>query len=375
MNAVNKKLDAVFANLGLMLPFTTGLRIFWSALLTIGALTALDAGAREVQYVYDDLARVTQVVYDSCTTVEYDYDASGNITATRTLIDNSADADCDNIPNGSDVCAATPAGSVIDAQGCTVEQACPCSGPLTGGSWANHDAYVTCVTDRADELLSAGTITAGDRTFIIADAAASNCGGGNSVPDLVNDPASTDACHEILVDVLDNDSDVEDGAGANLAITGVSGALFGAAVVVNDAGVDKILYTPATGLSGIETLIYTVQDSGGASADAEIVITVNSTGDGDGDNVMDSCDNCLVRQNTNQRDTNGDGIGNACDADLNNDCIVNAVDLGLFRSVFFTNDADSDYSGDGVVNTIDLGIMRLLFFAPPGPSGLDNACN
>ena len=28
--------------------------------------------------------------------------------------------------------------------------------------------------------------------------------------------------------------------------------------------------------------------------------------------------------NPDQRDTNGDGFGNACDADLNNDNIVNA---------------------------------------------------
>ncbi|MEO1576009.1 MAG: dockerin type I domain-containing protein, partial [Pseudomonadota bacterium] len=59
-----------------------------------------------------------------------------------------------------------------------------------------------------------------------------------------------------------------------------------------------------------------------------------------------------------------------CDADLNNDNVINVVDLGLLRAVFFSNDADADFNGDGVVNVIDLGIMRQSFFGAPGPSGL-----
>jgi hypothetical protein len=42
--------------------------------------------------------------------------------------------------------------------------------------------------------------------------------------------------------------------------------------------------------------------------------------------------------------------------------------------VFFGADADADLSGDGVVNFIDLGVMRSLFFQPPGPSGVPNGC-
>ncbi|MEM6638283.1 MAG: proprotein convertase P-domain-containing protein [Pseudomonadota bacterium] len=96
--------------------------------------------------------------------------------------------------------------------------------------------------------------------------------------------------------------------------------------------------------------------------------------DSDGDGVSDDADNCTFVSNADQRDTNGDGFGNACDADLNNDCVVNVVDLGLFRQVFFSSDADADFNGDGVVNVIDLGVMRLGFFSPPGPSVEPNAC-
>ena len=90
----------------------------------------------------------------------------------------------------------------------------------------------------------------------------------------------------------------------------------------------------------------------------------------DGDGVLDSADNCTEVANTDQRDSNGDGFGNVCDADLNNDGTINVIDLGVLRSVFFSNDADADFNGDGVVNVIDLGMIRGMFFGEPGPSGL-----
>ena len=96
--------------------------------------------------------------------------------------------------------------------------------------------------------------------------------------------------------------------------------------------------------------------------------------DGDTDGVIDLFDNCVMTANADQRDSNGDGFGNVCDADLDDDCIVNATDLGLFKAVFFTTDSDADFNGDGIVNAIDLGVLRTLFFGTPGPSGLPNDC-
>ncbi|MFK7888801.1 MAG: hypothetical protein AB8G16_18235 [Gammaproteobacteria bacterium] len=97
--------------------------------------------------------------------------------------------------------------------------------------------------------------------------------------------------------------------------------------------------------------------------------------DADGDGVADDIDNCVNTANANQRDTDGDGYGNLCDADLNNDCVVNAIDLGLFRTVFFTADANADFDGNGTVNVVDLGVLRTLFFAPPGPAGQGGICD
>lgn len=102
-----------------------------------------------------------------------------------------------------------------------------------------------------------------------------------------------------------------------------------------------------------------------------LVGTVHAGGplDTDGDGVSDLNDNCVNVANPAQRDTDGDGIGNFCDPDFNNDGIVNFNDLGMTSSVFFTTDPDSDFNGDGVVNIIDLGILRSLFLEPPGPPG------
>ena len=49
--------------------------------------------------------------------------------------------------------------------------------------------------------------------------------------------------------------------------------------------------------------------------------------DEDDDGIPDAEDNCTEVPNADQRDTNLDGYGNLCDADLNNDDIVNFGDL------------------------------------------------
>lgn len=90
--------------------------------------------------------------------------------------------------------------------------------------------------------------------------------------------------------------------------------------------------------------------------------------DTDSDGVTDDVDNCTLVANADQRDSNGDGFGNACDADLDDDGAVNFIDLGILKSVFFSADADADLNGDGAVNFLDLGIMKAGFFQPPGPS-------
>jgi len=140
--------------------------------------------------------------------------------------------------------------------------------------------------------------------------------------------------------------------------------------------------TETTGIVDISALLGYVPGSilltnnQGSNSSLSLLINPNAAlGDTDSDGVDDGADNCTLTGNPGQRDTDGDGFGNHCDADLNDDCIVNALDLGLLKLVFFSTDADSDLNGDGVVNAIDLGIFKTSFFLPPGPSGLPNACN
>ncbi|MEM7084221.1 MAG: M12 family metallopeptidase [Pseudomonadota bacterium] len=101
-------------------------------------------------------------------------------------------------------------------------------------------------------------------------------------------------------------------------------------------------------------------------------LLLGTGGDLDGDGIYDLSDNCLLVSNSDQRDTDGDGYGNICDPDFNNDLIVNAVDLGFLRLKFFTSDANADLNGDGIVNVTDLGLLRAMYFEPPGPSYVGN---
>ncbi|MEL6200690.1 MAG: thrombospondin type 3 repeat-containing protein [Pseudomonadota bacterium] len=98
---------------------------------------------------------------------------------------------------------------------------------------------------------------------------------------------------------------------------------------------------------------------------------VGGAPDSDGDGVTDDVDNCTATANAGQVDTDGDGYGNACDADFNNDCVANVIDLGILRTLFFQPGNQADLNEDGITNVIDLGIFRTLFFQAPGPSPAD----
>ncbi len=92
--------------------------------------------------------------------------------------------------------------------------------------------------------------------------------------------------------------------------------------------------------------------------------------DSDSDGVLDYNDNCTLVANANQQDTDGDNYGNACDADFNNDMLVNSLDIGLFKAMFFASgDIEADHNGDGVVNSLDIGLFKARFLQPVGPSG------
>lgn len=102
-------------------------------------------------------------------------------------------------------------------------------------------------------------------------------------------------------------------------------------------------------------------------------------GDRDGDGIADARDNCPRDPNPTQRDTNGDGLGNLCDADVDDDGDVDTSNgriypldaRGDLEAVILTArngpyDPDHDLDGDGRVDEGDLLRVQLALARPPG---------
>jgi Ca2+-binding RTX toxin-like protein len=104
----------------------------------------------------------------------------------------------------------------------------------------------------------------------------------NDAPVAEDDTASTDEGETVTIDVLANDSDVEDGN--DLDVTSASAS--NGDVTINDDG--TLDYTPDAGFSGPDSITYTVTDSDGATDTALVSVTVNEVTGGDG--VVDGDD-------------------------------------------------------------------------------------
>src|SRR5690554_2453788 len=73
--------------------------------------------------------------------------------------------------------------------------------------------------------------------------------------------------------------------------------------------------------------------------------------DSDGDGITDDVDNCPDVANPNQRDTDADGIGDACDDDMDGDGVPNATDNCPL--VYNPDQADEDEDGEGDACDLD----------------------
>ena len=123
--------------------------------------------------------------------------------------------------------------------------------------------------------------------------------------------------------------------------------------------------------------------------------------DADGDGRPDGYDNCIYHENPLQRDRDGDGYGDRCDADFNGDRDVDETDFDFLlgcvgvdpdlpaplsepQEIGGTDQpqpdpqalidsircAIADLNGDGSIDDGDLAEATLLLNAAPGPSGV-----
>jgi len=273
------------------------------------------------------------------------------------------------------------------------------NGPYTGteGQQVQFDGSASNDPD--------GTITAWDWTF-----GDGNVGTGESPVHTY----ATDGIYDVSLVVTDNDSDlsapsvttasiepapqdpVADPGGPYNGVEGIAVAFNGSGSFDPDGGnitqYDWDFGDGNTGIGVAPSHIYaadgsypvtlTVVDDDGALS-APVSTTADIASDQDGDGTPDDLDNCTLVANgpdipdlggNSQLDTDGDGYGNMCDGDLNNDGDTNTLDLNLYKQAHRTStgdpnyNADADFNGDGEINTLDLNIYKGLHRLPPGPS-------
>jgi len=86
------------------------------------------------------------------------------------------DADRDRVPDDLDVCPGSMPSALTDAVGCSVEQRCPCGGPVARAKWRSRSQYVRCVVRESLPFVESGVMTADERSRLIQRAGSSGCG-------------------------------------------------------------------------------------------------------------------------------------------------------------------------------------------------------
>ena len=213
------------------------------------------------------------------------------------------DADDDGVGDACDACPGTSADVptadesyrvAVDVAGCSVEQKCPCAGPV-GRSvpWYGRGPYRSCVARQSRRLRAIGAITGLEAAALRKQVARSGCGRLHPTPG------------DFDGDGIPDDGDESRRVG-DQPCTG--GARTGC-----DDNCPRRFNPKQADLDG---------DGRGDACDPDV----------DGDGIPDTSDDCPRTADADQADTDEDGVGDACDA-----CADTDVDL----------DADARGCADG----------------------------
>ncbi len=111
-----------------------------------------------------------------------------------------------------------------------------------------------------------GHTTTATVTVVVTDAG----NGSNNLPPVAQDDNATSDGTAVTIDVLNNDTDVDDDT---LTITSTAQPSNGTAVISNE----QIVYTPNQGFVGSDSFTYTISDGNGHNATATVYVLVTST--------------------------------------------------------------------------------------------------
>ncbi|HYD23388.1 MAG TPA: Ig-like domain-containing protein [Croceibacterium sp.] len=153
----------------------------------------------------------------------------------------------------------------------------------------NSDGTYTYTPTAAAQALAEGETVQDSFTYTVSDGSLSDTGtltinvsGNNDAPVAVADTATTGENSSVTIDVLANDSDIDNGATLTVTAASVAGGQGSVAIVGNqlefDPGTD--FDHLAEGASVDVVISYTIADEHGASASSTATVTVTGTNDG-----------------------------------------------------------------------------------------------